>query len=92
MEAGKQPKGGNLSWTLLPTSLCALFTPDRGDHEHEHERVTPTLKTLASDAPWTFPPKAITPTPSKPTAPHSPALLAPKDKARGLQTNRHFSR
>ena len=72
-----------------------IYPRDRGDHEHEHEHehVTPTLKTARKRCqPWTFPPKAITPTPSKPTAPHSPALLAPKDKARGLQTNRHFSR
>lgn len=66
MGAGKQPKGGNLSWTLLPTSLCALFyPPDRGDHEHEHEheRVTPTLKTLASDAsPGPFHSRQTTPT------------------------------
>jgi len=40
--AGKKAQRRQFSWTLLPTSLCAL-SPPGGDHEHEHEheRVPP---------------------------------------------------
>ena len=77
-EGGQEAQRRQFSWTLLPTSLCAL-SPPGGDHEHEHEheRANPHANTLAGDT-TQGPPCAVKP-PSKPAAPHfltTPSLPA----------------
>lgn len=46
---GQAAQSRQFSWTLLPASLCALFPPPPPG-AHEHERVNPHAKMLASDA------------------------------------------